>query len=168
MWQWLQEQPKIERAAMDGTAHTHLFSTELGNPKAITVDEETDKIYWTDTDLKRIEFADFDGERKLDFSEQKLGHHHSTDVEEKQWKKATEWAIDEKSYPKSKASLRSPFLVSFALLVGVSLMSAPNWKALHCHKNACQWCAYASGSALPCSVLCLQTKYGSQLFYVLL
>ena len=46
---------------MDGTAHVTLFSTELGSPLALTVDVASGKLFWTDTDLKRIDSADFDG-----------------------------------------------------------------------------------------------------------
>ena len=60
-WANLVKPARIERAAMDGTAHITLFSTELGSPLALTVDVPSGKLFWTDTDLKRIESADFDG-----------------------------------------------------------------------------------------------------------
>ena len=41
------------------------------------------------------QFSDFDQNRNLDYSEQKLGHHHSTDVAQGAWRTATEWAINE-------------------------------------------------------------------------
>ncbi len=43
------------------------------------------------------QFSDFDQNRNLDYSEQKLGHHHSTDKAQNAWRSANEWAIDETS-----------------------------------------------------------------------
>ena len=60
-WTNVVKPPRIERAAIDGTEHTALFSTSIGEPGALAVDVHAEKIYWSDLELKRIEFGDFDG-----------------------------------------------------------------------------------------------------------
>ena len=59
---------------MDGTAQITLFSTEIGSPLALTVDTATSKLFWTDTDLKRIESADFDGGNRQAIIDSQLVH----------------------------------------------------------------------------------------------
>lgn len=56
--------PRIERAALDGTNHITLFSTELGSLNAIAVDPGSELLFWADCDLKRIEMARFDGSNR--------------------------------------------------------------------------------------------------------
>ena len=53
--------PSIERASLDGTSHTRLFSTGLGEPRALAVDPKTSMIYWSDDQLQRIDCALFSG-----------------------------------------------------------------------------------------------------------
>ncbi len=60
-WTNMVKPPRIERAAMDGTEQTTLFSTSIGEPGGLAVDIHGEKLYWSDLELKRIEFADFDG-----------------------------------------------------------------------------------------------------------
>ena len=54
--------PKIERANLDGTDHKVLFSTGLGDVGALAADHRSNKLYWVDNYLKRIETADISGE----------------------------------------------------------------------------------------------------------
>ncbi len=60
-WTNVVKVPRIERAAIDGTEKTTLFSTSIGEPGGLAVDVHAEKIYWSDLELKRIEFSDFDG-----------------------------------------------------------------------------------------------------------
>ncbi|XP_071949391.1 low-density lipoprotein receptor-related protein 2-like [Antedon mediterranea] len=62
---------KIERSTMSGKSRTTLISTNLNEPKSITVDVTTNRIYWIDISNveNKIESADLDGsERRVDVS----------------------------------------------------------------------------------------------------
>lgn len=59
----LQERsPKIERAALDGTEREVLFFSGLGKPVALAIDNELNRLFWVDMDLRRIESSDLSGE----------------------------------------------------------------------------------------------------------
>ena len=53
--------PKIERASLDGTDHTILFSTGLGELGALTADYKSNRLFWADTFLDEIITADIAG-----------------------------------------------------------------------------------------------------------
>lgn len=57
----LERSPKIERAALDGTEREVLFFSGLGKPVALAIDNEMGKLYWVDSDLRRIESSDLSG-----------------------------------------------------------------------------------------------------------
>lgn len=59
----LERSPKIERAALDGTEREVLFFSGLGKPVALAIDNELGKLFWVDSDLRRIESSDLSGER---------------------------------------------------------------------------------------------------------
>lgn len=61
----LERSPKIERAALDGTEREVLFFSGLGKPVALAVDNEVGKLFWVDSDLRRIESSDLSGEWTL-------------------------------------------------------------------------------------------------------
>ena len=50
----------IVRASMGGADKVMLFSAE--SPGDLAVDKEGQKLFWTDTKLKKIEYADLTGE----------------------------------------------------------------------------------------------------------
>lgn len=52
---------KIERSFMDGQDRRTIVSTSLSQPNAITVDYDSQKIYWSDSDLDKIEYSNYDG-----------------------------------------------------------------------------------------------------------
>lgn len=58
----LERSPKIERAALDGTEREVLFFSGLGKPVALAVDNELGRLFWVDSDLRRIESSDLSGE----------------------------------------------------------------------------------------------------------
>lgn len=82
---------KIERASMDGTSRTVLHSTGLADPIGLTLDYETQTLYWVDYTLDNLETSSADGRNRklltkvqyphgLTFFDQKLywgdsGHH---------------------------------------------------------------------------------------------
>ncbi len=55
------EPAKIERASMDGTDRRTIHNTRLGQPNGITIDYQTQTIYWTDSDMGVIEHSNTDG-----------------------------------------------------------------------------------------------------------
>ncbi|XP_035257773.1 low-density lipoprotein receptor-related protein 6 [Anguilla anguilla] len=62
----LQERsPKIERAALDGTEREVLFFSGLGKPVALAIDNQVDKLFWVDSDLRRIESSDLSGANRI-------------------------------------------------------------------------------------------------------
>ncbi|KAK5896343.1 hypothetical protein CgunFtcFv8_009955 [Champsocephalus gunnari] len=62
----LQERsPKIERAALDGTEREVLFFSGLGKPVALAIDNELGKLFWVDSDLRRIESSDLSGANRI-------------------------------------------------------------------------------------------------------
>lgn len=61
----LERSPKIERAALDGTEREVLFFSGLGKPVALAIDNEVGKLFWVDSDLRRIESSDLSGEETL-------------------------------------------------------------------------------------------------------
>lgn len=60
----LERSPKIERAALDGTEREVLFFSGLGKPVALAIDNEVGKLFWVDSDLRRIESSDLSGEAR--------------------------------------------------------------------------------------------------------
>ncbi|XP_078453259.1 low-density lipoprotein receptor-related protein 6-like [Lampetra planeri] len=53
--------PRIERASLDGTEREVLFSTGLGRPVALAIDNKLGRLFWADSELKRIESSDLSG-----------------------------------------------------------------------------------------------------------
>ena len=54
------EKKSIVRATMGGADKLMLFSAE--SPGDLAVDKEGQKLFWTDTKLRKIEYADLTGE----------------------------------------------------------------------------------------------------------
>lgn len=64
----LQERsPKIERAALDGTEREVLFFSGLSKPIALALDSRLGKLFWADSDLRRIESSDLSGTQPMCF-----------------------------------------------------------------------------------------------------
>ena len=55
---------KIERASMDGTSRRVLHSTGLVWPNALTLDYNTQTLYWMDAFLNRLESSNADGSNR--------------------------------------------------------------------------------------------------------
>ena len=54
------EQPKIERAEMDGSNRGIILSQDIHWPNGLTIDYSAEKIYWTDAKLFYIAKANYD------------------------------------------------------------------------------------------------------------
>ena len=57
--------PYIGRLGMDGSNFTKIIQNDIGTPIGIAIDIITKRIFWTDTHLKRIELADYNGRNRL-------------------------------------------------------------------------------------------------------
>ncbi|XP_029697135.1 low-density lipoprotein receptor-related protein 5 isoform X2 [Takifugu rubripes] len=56
---------KIEAASLDGTERECLFATGLFRPVALALDTAAGKLFWVDSDLKRIESSDLTGANRI-------------------------------------------------------------------------------------------------------
>lgn len=68
------KQPKIERAALDGSQRMTLVNSSLGWPNGITIDFNDQKIYWADAKLDKIEVMNLDGSNRRVVLDDKLPH----------------------------------------------------------------------------------------------
>ena len=55
---------KIERAFMDGEDRRVLHEVGLSQPNGITIDYAEQKIYWSDTNLDKLEYCNYDGSER--------------------------------------------------------------------------------------------------------
>ena len=55
---------KIERASMDGTSREVLHDTSLAWPNALTLDYDTQILYWMDASLDKFESSNADGSNR--------------------------------------------------------------------------------------------------------
>ena len=53
--------PKIEKAEMDGSARRTVVTGNLGWPNGLTIDQATNRLFWADAQLDKIEVSDLDG-----------------------------------------------------------------------------------------------------------
>ena len=67
------EVPKIEQSFMDGSRRRTVVDTDLSQPNAVTVDYIAEKIYWADSDLDRIEYANYDGSQRVTLETEESG-----------------------------------------------------------------------------------------------
>ena len=65
---------KIERASMDGTARQVLHNTNLRWPNALTLDFDTQVLYWMDALLDKFESSNADGSNRRLLSTTQIFH----------------------------------------------------------------------------------------------
>ena len=65
---------KIERASMDGTSRVALHSTNLRWPNALTLDYNTQTLYWMDAFLDKLESSNADGSNRRLLSRTQIRH----------------------------------------------------------------------------------------------
>lgn len=63
-WSDWGDQPKIERAGMDGSGRVTLISNNLTWPNGLAIDLERGRLYWTDGGTKAIEYSNLDGKHR--------------------------------------------------------------------------------------------------------
>ena len=55
---------KIEQAEMDGSARRTIVTGNLVWPNGLTIDQATNRLFWTDAKLDKIEVSDLNGENR--------------------------------------------------------------------------------------------------------
>ncbi|KAI4889838.1 hypothetical protein NFI96_000007 [Prochilodus magdalenae] len=55
------EEPRIERAGMDGSSRRVIVEEEIYWPNGLTIDLQEQKLYWADAKLSFIHRANLDG-----------------------------------------------------------------------------------------------------------
>ena len=68
--------PKIERASQDGTQRQVLVSTGVEWPNGLTMDYESQRLWWTDGKLRRIESVKTDGTKRTLVMSSGIGLEH--------------------------------------------------------------------------------------------
>ena len=72
------EEPKIERAEMDGSNRLVIVRRDIHWPNGLTIDYSARKIYWTDAKLLHIKMSNYDGSQSVNIIESpiqcRLGH----------------------------------------------------------------------------------------------
>lgn len=63
-WSDWGQNPRIERAFMDGTARSAIISTKLYWPYGLALDYTTQMLYFADAYLKYIDYCDYDGKNR--------------------------------------------------------------------------------------------------------
>ena len=56
--------PKIEQAKMDGSARRAIVKENLVWPKGLTIDQTTNRLFWADAKLDKIEVSDLNGKNR--------------------------------------------------------------------------------------------------------
>ena len=56
--------PKIEQAGMDGSARRPIVTGSLVWPNGLTIDRVTNRLFWVDASLDKIEVSDLDGRNR--------------------------------------------------------------------------------------------------------
>ena len=81
---------KIERASMDGSSRVVLHSTNLRWPNALTLDYDTQTLYWMDASLDKLESSNADGSNRRLLSTTQIYHPFGTTFYQKRlyW---TDW-----------------------------------------------------------------------------
>lgn len=67
------ENPKIEQAFMDGSGRRTIVDSDLSQPNSVTVDYISEKIYWADSDLDKIEYSNYDGSERSSVETEETG-----------------------------------------------------------------------------------------------
>lgn len=62
---WDQKVNRIERATLDGKSRKAIISGDLGLPNGLTIDYDSNKLYWADAIKNRIEMADLNGRYRV-------------------------------------------------------------------------------------------------------
>ena len=69
-------QAKIEVASMDGSERRDFVIDDLSQPNGIALDLVSQRVYWADADLNKLEFIGFDGTGRTQVETAETGLQH--------------------------------------------------------------------------------------------
>ena len=69
------DDPKIERAGMDGLERHVIVRSNLTWPNGLAIDYSELHLYWVDAGTKRIEYSDLDGQNRRVINSVIISHH---------------------------------------------------------------------------------------------
>ena len=64
-WTDWSDTAKIERSFLDGQTRRTIIDSRLSQPNGITIDYASQKIYWSDSSLNKIEYSNYDGTGRM-------------------------------------------------------------------------------------------------------
>lgn len=64
---WNELKPSIQRAFINGFDVESIITTDIQIPNALTLDHVTQKMYWGDAKLDKIERCEYDGTNRVVF-----------------------------------------------------------------------------------------------------
>ena len=64
-WTDLGATPQIECASTDGNDRRVVISSSISHPLGITLDYNEQRVYWSDAELFRLEYCDYDGSNRM-------------------------------------------------------------------------------------------------------
>lgn len=67
-------EPKIEKAALDGSQRIILINSGLGWPNGLSIDYKEKKLYWGDAKTDKIEVSNLDGSDRRELVSDQLPH----------------------------------------------------------------------------------------------
>ena len=71
---------KIEMASMDGSERRDFVIGDLSQPNGISIDLVSERVYWSDSDLDKLEFIGFDGTGRTQVETEATGLQHPFSV----------------------------------------------------------------------------------------
>ena len=63
-WTDLGQNPKIERATLNGEGRTTIVSSGLVWPNDVVIDFSSNQLFWVDGSLEKVETADYNGKKR--------------------------------------------------------------------------------------------------------
>lgn len=64
---WNDLKPSIQTAYVNGLSLKSIITTDIQIPNALTIDHSTQKLYWGDAKLDKIERCEYDGTNRVVF-----------------------------------------------------------------------------------------------------
>ena len=122
---------KIEQSFMDGSGRRTIISSDLSQPNGITVDYLSQKIYWSDSDLDKIEYSNYDGTDRMVLETEGSGLFYPfslTVVDEilfwSDWNTQTIYATHKEHGTTSEGYLTPIVVFTYSIPYGIEVISA--------------------------------------------
>ena len=116
---------------MDGSSRRTIINSDLSQPNGITVDYLSEKIYWSDSDLDKIEFSNYDGTNRmvLETEESGLLYPFSLTVVDEilfwsDWNSQTIYATHKEHGVETNEGYFTPIAIFTSIPYGIEVISA--------------------------------------------